>query len=654
MKRFVCRGRHALLAGATALALVVFVPSAWAGTAKVYGCQLPGGGVAPTDGWSEDTNTGGQPEVDGANRCPSGGALTGEFYWPGTSWTPGPHSGWQFTAPPDTTIAELAFDRRIYGLGGGAWKYYVFIGGSRVEHQDPARNDVGWVRRVFSTDGETTAKILLACGGPASCQRTTLDTTAAAVGIRAMVVTLRDPHAPEVSAVSGPLAEAETLRGTETLSFTASDRGMGLYRAFVNVDGQDVSATIVDPNDGRCADAGADETTPYEFVRRVPCKLSASGEVSLDTTTLADGEHTLRVQLEDAAGNRVTAAGPRKVVVDNVPPPALLDGSAPQIEGSPRAGDALRAMPGEWTGEGIAFSYQWLRCDADGGACAEIAVGTDRQYLVSGRDVGSRLRVRVTATNAEGSTSATSAPTPVIAPPATTESRTPVPEAPASTQRGAPNGSGATERARLSAYVGKGRSTTIRVPHGRATRITGRLADAEGNPIRGAVVNVQVGVRMPGTALEDVGTVTTDRNGEYAYTLPPGPSRLVRFAYRSHLGDTHFADTTDVVVMVRAGVTLKPRPTKLRNGSATTFTGTVARPLPRRGVLVDLQARVGKRWRTFAVARTNRSGRYRVRYRFRNTYRTTTFKFRARVRRDSSYPYLDGFSRTVRVHVKAR
>ena len=74
--------------------------------------------------------------------------------------------------------------------------------------------------------------------------------------------------------------------------------------------------------------------------------------------------------------------------------------------------------------------------------------------------------------------------------------------------------------------------------------------------------------------------------------------------------------------------------------------------MPTRGVLVDLQVRVGKKWRTFAVARSRRNGRYSFRYRFRNTYRTTTFKFRARARRDSRYPYLDGYSRIVKVKVR--
>lgn len=646
--------RRAMI-GAVCLALAA-TPSASAGTAKVYGCQLPSGASAPTDGWSEETDSAGQGYVDGANRCSSGGSLTGEFFHPKTTWSMGPHSGWRFTAAADTTIANLAFDRTLYGLGGGHWNYLAYVGGVRVDLAAPASNS-GWTRKSHASSDASTALIRLVCGGPADCHRASGSTTAAAVGIRSIVVTLRDMDDPAVTAASGALADAGTLRGTETMTFTATDRGMGVYREIVEVDGAVVSAEVVDPNDGRCADAGQDAALAHEFLHRVPCKLATGGEVALDTTALAEGEHTLRVRVEDAAGNGTTAVGPRTVTVDNVPPPAPREGSRPAITGSPRAGEALRAAPGEWDGQDVTFAYQWLRCDADGGSCAEIGTATGQQHLVSQRDVGHRLRVRVTGSNAEGSTSATSEATPVIAPPSTTESRTP--RQPSSPQpaagaagRGAPNGSGASDRVRLSAYAGTGRRTTIRTRYGRSTRITGRLLDLRDQPISGAVLQVQAGVRIPGSAFEDVGTVRTDRDGRYTYTLAAGPSRLVRFGYRSHDGDSQFADTTDVVVMVRAGVTLKPRPTKLRNKQATTFRGSVGRPLPERGVLVDLQVRVGKKWRTFGVTRTRRDGRYSFRYRFRNTFRTTTFKFRARARRDSRYPYLDGYSRIVQVKVR--
>ncbi len=62
-----------------------------------------------------------------------------------------------------------------------------------------------------------------------------------------------------------------------------------------------------------------------------------------------------------------------------------------------------------WEGDDLTFAFQWQRCTAPEEQCADIA-GADGPALALGRaDVGKVLRVVVTATNADGSASATSA-----------------------------------------------------------------------------------------------------------------------------------------------------------------------------------------------------------------------------------------------------
>ena len=60
------------------------------------------------------------------------------------------------------------------------------------------------------------------------------------------------------------------------------------------------------------------------------------------------------------------------------------------------------------------LAYQSLRCSRSGGNCASIAGATGKTYLLTGSDVGWKIGVRVTATNAAGSGSATSEPTAVV------------------------------------------------------------------------------------------------------------------------------------------------------------------------------------------------------------------------------------------------
>lgn len=69
-----------------------------------------------------------------------------------------------------------------------------------------------------------------------------------------------------------------------------------------------------------------------------------------------------------------------------------------------------------------------------------------------------------------------------------------------------------------------------------------------------------------------------------------------------------------------------------------------------RGALVEIQLRSGRGWRTIAVRRTNKSGDFRFRHRFRRTSKAV-LAFRARVRPDADLPVRALPSRTVRVRV---
>jgi hypothetical protein len=88
----------------------------------------------------------------------------------------------------------------------------------------------------------------------------------------------------------------------------------------------------------------------------------------------------------------------------------------PAITGSAREGATLTADPGAWSGSPSRLAFQWRRCDKSGAACVDIGGATDATRVVTAADAGSRLRVRVTATNDGGSTTATSAATGVVVP----------------------------------------------------------------------------------------------------------------------------------------------------------------------------------------------------------------------------------------------
>jgi hypothetical protein len=93
----------------------------------------------------------------------------------------------------------------------------------------------------------------------------------------------------------------------------------------------------------------------------------------------------------------------------------------PTVSGTPETGSTLTAAGGSWTGV-PSVGLQWERCTGDG--CAAVAGATGSTLAVGAADVGATFRVVETATNAGGTTTATSAPTgavpapPVVEPPA--------------------------------------------------------------------------------------------------------------------------------------------------------------------------------------------------------------------------------------------
>jgi hypothetical protein len=91
----------------------------------------------------------------------------------------------------------------------------------------------------------------------------------------------------------------------------------------------------------------------------------------------------------------------------------------PRVTGAAVVGRTLTATRGSWSGAPTSYAYQWVRCPRDGGQpsganCAAISGATTSSYVVGGGDVGRRLRVRVTATNADGSATAASNATAIV------------------------------------------------------------------------------------------------------------------------------------------------------------------------------------------------------------------------------------------------
>jgi hypothetical protein len=95
---------------------------------------------------------------------------------------------------------------------------------------------------------------------------------------------------------------------------------------------------------------------------------------------------------------------------------APVNTALPTISGTPQVGQTLTASNGTWSNSPTSFAYQWLRCNTGGNSCVAVANGTQKTYTLVGADASHTMRVRVTATNADGSASARSDQTTVVTP----------------------------------------------------------------------------------------------------------------------------------------------------------------------------------------------------------------------------------------------
>ena len=405
-----------------------------AGTYEVAICHDPASGwTAPTDGIS----------------YPSAGAYVDAGVYDGCGATgyvyasvdgiaahgPGDIAVWQFTAPPATTIADALVYRGFSVGPSAAYRSPIAeleavsssgassvlaacaqtygclsAGTGPLSEFDPANVlDFTGLAGVTAIDGTAGCGGGLTCapGGGASCPELGSDPCIAGNDLYAMVVTLEDDTAPTVSSVGGTLVAPGAIAGVADVDFAATDTGSGLYSAAVMVDGVTLARSLVDGNDPRCVpidgpgSAGA-ATAVMRFSWTVPCALAGSGTVALDTRVLADGAHSVVVSVFDAAGNAATAWS-GTIHTDNAPQEGI-----PQIFGDAQQGQTLIAGTGTWVPSPTGFAYQWQRCDAAGSNCAPILGATGPAYAVTAADVYRQLAVVVTASDADGSTSATS------------------------------------------------------------------------------------------------------------------------------------------------------------------------------------------------------------------------------------------------------
>jgi hypothetical protein len=294
-----------------ALACAISSPASASVPYDVYGCRMPDGSPAPTEGWRPAGSSALAPVGEtcrDSSLAPELRAISARFAGPIAK---GSTTSWSFFAPPDTSISNFAIWRAVTsttGLGAAYWDLIADRSiptatrglqecmayqwgcqglGSFAAPLAPAN------KAEFSGLHANEIDSVLMCGGlnPAyPCD------TPAEFRIYESRVGLLDETAPVLDNPDGTLVDpTQTLSGIRALQFSANDHGGGIATVGLIVDGDERATQPADPLNLRCR-------TPYTSL--VPCPLSVKATIALDTASLSDGSHQVSAFATDVGGNR--------------------------------------------------------------------------------------------------------------------------------------------------------------------------------------------------------------------------------------------------------------------------------------------------------------------------------------------------------------
>lgn len=368
--------RCALAAAVLLLTVLAVASSAWAGTYQVSACDRAPGAV--NDSWQPFNldiahMTTGQvcPPVGGeAQQSKATGLYATDDLNDTGNAASGASAGWEFLAPPATTIVAVQADRYLGTYGDSGWVPSLSAEGTALEsctfaypedecHLGGPFGDANTIGANVAVNDASTLTAEITCTASEGCLTGgTLYTAWAA--LYGATVTLQETSTPTIASVSGALWGPGLAdgyhRGTESVSFTASDP-TGISQAILSVEGHVISTQA-----GVC-----------DYTYTIPCQ-PLSGTLELNTAQLADGPHTVTLAVYDAAGNEAQLTHPIVVANTAPPPPTGLSASrAPDGSDTVTWTDPAHVAP-------ITLATYEL-CPSAGGACQPPQTVPDQQRL---------------------------------------------------------------------------------------------------------------------------------------------------------------------------------------------------------------------------------------------------------------------------------
>jgi hypothetical protein len=293
---------------AVVVGLAIGPATAGAGTYDVVACDAAGG---VNNSWTPVSN---HPDLLAYTECPSGGdgrrGLVARHALKAASAPPGAYAHMRFDAPPGTAVIGLRASYRFF-RSDSSWQVGLSNGRTLVRGCQAGHPpcDIGSADEYIGVPASPTIYIETYC--PGGCSLDGVNDPArwyrrASAALYSATVRIQDDVPPSIGALSGGLWSDGWKGGVQDVRFSAVDNA-GVRSSAVLVDGT----------------ARRSSTEACDFTRPAPCP-NPSPAFQLDTTTIKpDGQHTLAVEVVDAAGNPTRTS--RTVLIDNTAPVTPVD-----------------------------------------------------------------------------------------------------------------------------------------------------------------------------------------------------------------------------------------------------------------------------------------------------------------------------------------
>jgi Papain family cysteine protease len=216
----------------------------------------------------------------------------------------------------------------------------------------------------------------------------TLGLTDEAASVR-LKVTVTNPDAT-VTAYSNAIGPVAAAPAVNTVAPTIS--------------GAAKRAATLAANAGRWDGAG--NTTTLQWQRDTGSGYVDITGAKASAYTLVGADETANVRLKVTVTNADGSLTAYSNVIGPIAAAPPVNTVAPVVSGTVRTGWTLTAGGGSWTPANPTLRYQWQRDSGSG--FADIDGATTNRYTLTGADTTARVRVKVTATNEDGTASATS------------------------------------------------------------------------------------------------------------------------------------------------------------------------------------------------------------------------------------------------------